>query len=200
MPIFRVKSVKIYTGQKKFTRASLVGSWQIWGMGSIWSEKGLSIIRSQSAWHSLIEYWTWSQNDLSMIWPEGSMIRAWLRHEWYFTNNIYSWTHCHYFICTKCWPVQQSSEHLYFAFWRQSWIAPLGSSQDRAWRILNGQQYIAIDFVPFGGARWWASKIIWAAATNCATLSLSRKSLNLQFAAKTDFQHSNSSLAFQLLN
>ena len=32
MPIFRVKSVKIYTGQKKFTRASLVGSWQISGM------------------------------------------------------------------------------------------------------------------------------------------------------------------------
>ena len=32
LPIFRVKSVKIYTGQKKFTRASLVGSWQIWGM------------------------------------------------------------------------------------------------------------------------------------------------------------------------
>ena len=32
MPIFRVKSVKIYTGPKKFTRASLVGSWQIWGM------------------------------------------------------------------------------------------------------------------------------------------------------------------------
>ena len=26
LPIFRVKSVKIYTGQKKFTRASLVGS------------------------------------------------------------------------------------------------------------------------------------------------------------------------------
>ena len=32
MPIFRVKSEKIYTSQKKFTRASLVGSWQIWGM------------------------------------------------------------------------------------------------------------------------------------------------------------------------
>ena len=32
LPIFRVKSVKIYTGQKKFTRASLVGSWQISGM------------------------------------------------------------------------------------------------------------------------------------------------------------------------
>ena len=32
LPIFRVKSVKIYTGQKKFTRASLVGSWQKWGV------------------------------------------------------------------------------------------------------------------------------------------------------------------------
>ena len=32
LPIFRVKSVKIYTGQKKFTRAPLVGSWQISGM------------------------------------------------------------------------------------------------------------------------------------------------------------------------
>ena len=32
MPIFRVKSAKIYTGQKKFTRAPLVGSWQISGM------------------------------------------------------------------------------------------------------------------------------------------------------------------------
>ena len=32
MPIFRVKSVKIYTGQKNFTRAPLVGSWQISGM------------------------------------------------------------------------------------------------------------------------------------------------------------------------
>ena len=32
MPIFCVKSVKIYTGQKKFTRAPLVCSWQISGM------------------------------------------------------------------------------------------------------------------------------------------------------------------------
>ena len=36
MPIFRVKSLKIYTGQKKFTRASLVGLWQISGMGPLW--------------------------------------------------------------------------------------------------------------------------------------------------------------------
>ena len=32
MPIFCVKSVKIYTGQKKFTRTSSVRPWQIWGM------------------------------------------------------------------------------------------------------------------------------------------------------------------------
>ena len=32
MPIFRVKSVKIYTGQKKFTRIYSWRSWQIWGM------------------------------------------------------------------------------------------------------------------------------------------------------------------------
>ena len=32
LPIFRVKSVKIYTGQKKFTRTCLWGSWQISGM------------------------------------------------------------------------------------------------------------------------------------------------------------------------
>ena len=32
MPIFRVKSVKIYTGQKKFTRICSWDSWQISGM------------------------------------------------------------------------------------------------------------------------------------------------------------------------
>ena len=32
MPIFRVKSVKIYTGQKKFTQICSWGSWQISGM------------------------------------------------------------------------------------------------------------------------------------------------------------------------
>ena len=32
LPIFRVKSVKIYTGQKKFTREFSWLSWQIWGM------------------------------------------------------------------------------------------------------------------------------------------------------------------------
>ena len=32
LPIFRVKSVKIYTGQKKFTRTLSVRPWQIWGM------------------------------------------------------------------------------------------------------------------------------------------------------------------------
>ena len=32
MPIFRVKSVKIYTGQKKITQIYSWGSWQISGM------------------------------------------------------------------------------------------------------------------------------------------------------------------------
>ena len=39
MPIFRVKSVKIYTGQKKFTRIYSWRSWQISGMHGI-SRKG----------------------------------------------------------------------------------------------------------------------------------------------------------------
>ena len=34
LPIFRVKSVKIYTGQKKFTRTCSWGSWQISGMST----------------------------------------------------------------------------------------------------------------------------------------------------------------------
>ena len=32
LPNFRIKSVKVYTGQKKFTRIYSWGSWQIWGM------------------------------------------------------------------------------------------------------------------------------------------------------------------------
>ena len=32
MPIFRIKSVKVYTGQKKFTRIYPWDPWQIWGM------------------------------------------------------------------------------------------------------------------------------------------------------------------------
>ena len=34
MPIFCVKSVKIYTGQKKFTRTPSARPWQIWGMST----------------------------------------------------------------------------------------------------------------------------------------------------------------------
>ena len=37
LPIFRVKSVKIYTGQKKFTREFSWLSWQIWGMYWSWT-------------------------------------------------------------------------------------------------------------------------------------------------------------------
>ena len=39
MPIFRVKSVKIYTGQKKFIRIYSWRSWQIWGMTIIIQNK-----------------------------------------------------------------------------------------------------------------------------------------------------------------
>ena len=37
MPIFRVKSVKIYTGQKKFTRTPSARPWQIWGMCTMYN-------------------------------------------------------------------------------------------------------------------------------------------------------------------
>ena len=36
MPIFCVKSVKIYTGQKRFTRIYSWRSWQIWGMSNLY--------------------------------------------------------------------------------------------------------------------------------------------------------------------
>ena len=45
MPIFCVKSVKIYTGQKKFTRVYPWLPWQIWGMG----ESVFSLISSACA-------------------------------------------------------------------------------------------------------------------------------------------------------
>ena len=37
MPIFRVKSVKSYTGQKKFTLTPSARPWQIWGMDTPWT-------------------------------------------------------------------------------------------------------------------------------------------------------------------
>ena len=45
MPIFRVKSVKIYTGQKKFTRVYSWLSWQIWGMRIDGHVKGISFCK-----------------------------------------------------------------------------------------------------------------------------------------------------------
>ena len=52
MPIFRVKSVKIYTGQKKFPRAQLVAlvtniRYAQWcGNGSKVAQEGLRILRN----------------------------------------------------------------------------------------------------------------------------------------------------------
>ena len=42
LPIFGVKSVKIYTGQKNFTRTCPWRPWQIWGMIDIWLHLGFS--------------------------------------------------------------------------------------------------------------------------------------------------------------
>ena len=43
LPIFRVKSVKIYTGQKKFTWEFSWLSWQIWGK-SMWEKNSFDIV------------------------------------------------------------------------------------------------------------------------------------------------------------
>ena len=43
LTIFRVKSVKIYTGQKKFTRTCSWGSWQISGMTRLYQLEGCTL-------------------------------------------------------------------------------------------------------------------------------------------------------------
>ena len=48
LPIFCIKSVKIYTGQKKITREFSWLSWQIWGMHREW--KKLDNARSNIRW------------------------------------------------------------------------------------------------------------------------------------------------------
>ena len=56
MPIFRVKSVKIYTGQKKFTRVYPWNPWQIRGMR--WSKVSLAKVgtghQGQQKWITMI--------------------------------------------------------------------------------------------------------------------------------------------------
>ena len=56
MPIFRVKSVKIYIGQKKFTREFSWLLWQIWGMDTAGQSASLRPIP-----------WTWSNLEISMF-------------------------------------------------------------------------------------------------------------------------------------
>ena len=57
MPIFRVKSVKIYTGQKKFTRTCPWRPWQIWGMRVLCfhspyhKTRMICLTRDKSAYH-----------------------------------------------------------------------------------------------------------------------------------------------------
>ena len=52
MPIFRVKSVKIYTGQKKFTRVYPWLPWQIWGMirNAIETNTTVKSLKSKDDW------------------------------------------------------------------------------------------------------------------------------------------------------
>ena len=58
MPIFRVKSVKIYTSQKKFTRVYPWLPWQIWGMVHRCTFKFplLSLVKSSQVKIILIEF------------------------------------------------------------------------------------------------------------------------------------------------
>ena len=58
MPIFRVKSVKIYTGQKKFTRVYLWNPWQIRGMK-------MASIRLQQARNNW-SHWTTNKAKLNL--------------------------------------------------------------------------------------------------------------------------------------
>ena len=61
MPVFCVKSVKIYTGQKKFTRIYLWRSWQISGMGSGSAFYGERV----SPWSSLLLVASWGQQAMA---------------------------------------------------------------------------------------------------------------------------------------
>ena len=55
LPIFRVKSVKIYTGPKKFTRTCSWGSWQISGMWYLhWSWGQFIFCTFADWWYSLV--------------------------------------------------------------------------------------------------------------------------------------------------
>ena len=58
MPIFRVKSVKIYTGQKKFTRTCPWRPWQIWGMVTIVTI--LTIVTSELVTKHLHSHVAWN--------------------------------------------------------------------------------------------------------------------------------------------
>ena len=59
MPIFRVKSVKIYTGQKKFTLTCPWRPWQIWGMSWLRNETTHRIksIWSQNFLLAVLRWW-----------------------------------------------------------------------------------------------------------------------------------------------
>ena len=68
MPIFCVKSVKIYTGQKKFTWVYSWRSWQIWGMLVTYFKKYFPNFPTFNPKKSPIEYWLNSEVISSTAW------------------------------------------------------------------------------------------------------------------------------------
>ena len=57
MPIFCVKSVKIYTGQKKFTRVYPWLPWQIWGMHHHKQQQQQHWYKQQQHWYKQQQQW-----------------------------------------------------------------------------------------------------------------------------------------------
>ena len=78
MPIFCVKSVKIYTGPKKFTRIYSWGSWQIWGMDPDTCQLGNPTSDCMSEW---VTEW------FHLFWVVDAVVV------------IYWWYFCWYYCC-----------------------------------------------------------------------------------------------------
>ena len=94
MPIFRVKSVKIYTGQNKFTRVCPWRPWQISGM--VWCRSVL--------WCGLICFCSWKNK--SSVFLES---KCWTRY------NSPGWCCCRRPACTAWSPPRWSRSREWFS-------------------------------------------------------------------------------------
>ena len=84
MPIFCVKSVKIYTGQKKFTWVYSWDPWQIWGMGDVWHGwQSCDTLRSQFlflfCFSKLKTFQKTIFNIIKLFWCSGLTFSRWAR-------------------------------------------------------------------------------------------------------------------------